>query len=191
MKLKTSYVLIAFAALAQGVMWVNVFKLLHPGVMAYIGGIPAGLAIVGLIARSANVLPGKNIGKQSKRAGWILLALLVGVEPVVLGVANYMAMTEKSWIVAGGASLVVTLALILGSVVDRSLVPVEKPATKRVKQEKKLIKPEPEPAKPAFICSCGRSFGSQAALNGHQSAHKPKGYAVEFTPITKGVNTQK
>ena len=44
---------------------------------------------------------------------------------------------------------------------------------------KKLVKPDesetklpPKPKKPAFTCACGRSFKTQAALNGHQSAHK-------------------
>jgi hypothetical protein len=132
---KFSYVLITLAALAQGVMWVNVFKLLHPGILAYIGGVPAGLAIVGLVARSATVLP-RVTSKRARTAGWMFLGLLVVTEPIVLGFANWQAIYPQfqslavSYVVSGGASLTISIALILGAIVDRSLVPVEKPVAK-------------------------------------------------------------
>ena len=179
MKLKISYILIFFAAIAQGVMWTNVFKMLHSDYWAYVGGIPAGIAIVGLTSRSATILP-RVASNRARNAGWTLLGLLVAVEPIVLGFANYSAMYPKSIVVAGGASFVITVALVLGAVVDRSLVPATKPATKPKKPKVKQV----EPAFPSFACDkCSFVGGSQAALNGHQSAHKPKAYAVEFTPI--------
>jgi len=176
-KLNTAYLLIGCAAIAQGVLWVNAFKMLHSDILAYVGGIPAGIAIVGLSARSANILPGVK-SKRARQWGWTLLVILMITEPFVLGAANYHAMGDKSYIVAYGASLVISVALVMGAIVERSLV--AKP-----KATKSKPKSEPKPEKPAFTCACGRSFGSQAALNGHQSAHKPKGYAVEFTPIEK------
>ncbi len=130
---KLIYYLLGFAALAQGVLWVNVFRLLHDGFLVYIGGIPAGLAIVGLVVYAANALP-RVQSKRAQMAGWIFLTLVVIVEPIVLGFANYPVImhTPITWlganVVAGGASLTITLALILGALVDRSLIPQESKA---------------------------------------------------------------
>jgi hypothetical protein len=134
---KLIYTLIAFAALAQGVMWVGVFSLIHPGVMSYIGGIPAGLAIVGLVTYSANALP-RVQSKRARDGGWVMLVLTMIAEPVVLGVVNWWFMPADfkslfvSYLVAGGASLVISLVLVMGAMVDRSLLPTEKPAAQPV-----------------------------------------------------------
>jgi hypothetical protein len=161
---KFSYVLITLAALAQGVMWVNVFKLLHPGILAYIGGVPAGLAIVGLVARSATVLP-RVTSKRARTAGWVFLGLLVVTEPIVLGFANWQAIYPRfqslavSYVVSGGASLTISIALILGAIVDRSLVPVEKPVEpKQKKQPAKTAEQIPQgttqATEPTKVYSC-------------------------------------
>lgn len=68
---------------------------------------------------------------------------------------------------------------------------------KAEREQKKLAKAKAEPAtsqpqpalaevKPAFVCSCGKSFATQPALNAHKRAHKQiAGYAVSFEPITQ------
>lgn len=136
-KFNPVWLFIACAAVAQGVMWVNLFSLIHSGILVYIGGIPAGLAIVGLIVYSANLLP-RVQSNRARRAWWIMLTLVMIAEPVVLGVVNWWFMpaafrlTLGSYIVAGGASLIVSFVLVLGALVDRSLLPAEKPAPKPV-----------------------------------------------------------
>jgi signal transduction histidine kinase len=58
----------------------------------------------------------------------------------------------------------------------------------QAKVEPATAEPQPatEPVKPAFVCSCGKSFGSQPALNAHKRSHKQVvGYAVSFEPVTK------
>jgi hypothetical protein len=134
-KFNPVWLFIACAAVAQGVVWVNLFSLIHSGILVYIGGIPAGLAIVGLIVYSSNLLP-RVQSNRARRAGWIMLTLVMIAEPVVLGVVNWWFMpaafrlTLGSYIVAGGASLIVSFVLVLGALVDRSLLPAEKPAPK-------------------------------------------------------------
>jgi hypothetical protein len=186
---KFSYILIALAAIAQGVIWINVFKLLLGGIWIYIGGIPAGIAIVGLTVKSANLLP-RVQSKRARETGWGLLFLLMVVEPLVLGNANYIEMSVKSYIIAYGASFAISLVLVLGALVDRSLVPAEKHIEPKVKQKKQTEKQEqkqPEQIASAFTCSvCNYPAISQKALNGHMKKHKPKAYAVHFEPITDG-----
>jgi hypothetical protein len=134
-KFNPVWLMIAFAALAQGVLWVNVFSLIHHGPLVYIGGIPAGLAIVGLVTYSANALP-RVQSARARRGGWIMLTLTMIAEPIVLGVVNWWFMPADfrlsfgSYIVAGGTSLVISLVLVMGALVDRSLLPTEKPAPK-------------------------------------------------------------
>jgi hypothetical protein len=205
-QVKLIYAFIAFAALAQGVLWINVFSLIHKGLLTYIGGIPAGVAIVGLVVYSANQLP-RVASKRARNVGWFVLVLVCIVEPVVLGFANYPVIMGVgignigAVVVAGGASLTISLALVLGALVDRSLVPAEKPnkpatsepkpAKKRKQAEVEQIQPaiiplEPAPSEPqpAFVCSCGFTAKSQPALNAHQRKHKQiAGYAVSFEPI--------
>lgn len=202
---KAIYFLLAFAALAQGVLWINVFSLLHHGPLAYIGGIPAGIAIVGLVVYAANSLP-RVQSKRARQVGWGVLVLLGIVEPTVLGFANYPIIMNVSVsqtggvIISGGASMTITLALVLGALVDRSLLPAEKqerPKVKRQKLTEKPVEPTPIQQEPALYCAvagCERNqanpkakpFGSQAALNAHQRKHKrPIGYAVSFEPITE------
>ncbi len=171
MKFKPIHGFILSAALAQGVMWVNVFSLIQKGLWAYIGGIPAGLAIVGLIMYSANALP-RVQSLRAQKWGWTLLVLVMVVEPIVLGVVNWWSMPGDfrlllvSYPVAGGASLVITLALVLGSLLDRSLLPADK--QKKAKPKAKVL------ATPAFACaSCTFVAKSQKALNAHQRVHKP------------------
>ena len=138
--IKFSYILIACLALSQGILWLNVFSLFHHGILVYLGGIPAGLGIVGIITRSANLLP-RVPSKRARNAGWAFLIILILIEPFVLGFANWPVVMNTSititgsYVVAGGTSLVVTLALVLGAIVDRSLIPVEK----QPKEEKSLI----------------------------------------------------
>jgi len=171
MKFKPIHGFILSAALAQGVMWVNVFSLIHSGLWSYIGGIPAGLAIVGLVVYAANSLP-RVQSSRARRGGWTLLVLVMVVEPIVLGVVNWWSMPDDfrvlpvSYPVAGGASLVITLALVLGSLLDRSLLPAEK--KKKAKPKAKVV------AVLAFSCaSCAFVAKSQKALNAHQRKHKP------------------
>lgn len=196
---KINYYMIACAALASGVLWINVFSLFHSGILAYIGGVPAGVAIVGLVVYAANSLP-RVQSKRARQVGWGVLVLLGIVEPTVLGFANYpvvmgTVITQTGgMVVSGGASLTITLALVLGSLVDRSLFPAEKQNEQEPKQKKqKKSKPEAETvaaavAPPAFQCAtCDYVAKSQKALNGHSRKHKEKiaGYAVSFEPITK------
>ena len=163
---KISYSLIAFAALAQGVMWINVFKMLHHDYWAYIGGIPSGIAVVGMVAFGANQLP--RVGsKRARHAGWVLLIIVMLVEPIVLGFANYIAMEPKSYVVAGGASLVVSLALVLGAIVERSLIPAQasfkKPQAKQERNKRTAKKPLKVPCE-----WCGKMItDSQNARNAH------------------------
>lgn len=168
-KFKPIHGFILSAALAQGVMWVNVFSLIHSGLWAYIGGIPAGLAIVGLVVYAANSLP-RVQSARARKSGWILLILVVIVEPIVLGVVNWWSMPGDfrelfvSYPVAGGASLVITLALVLGSLLDRSLLPAEKQA--KANPRARIV------AMPAFSCaSCAYVAKTQKALNAHQRKH--------------------
>ena len=131
-KINFAYVLIGCLAFGSAALWVNVFSLFHEGILSYVFGIPVGAGIVGTLARSANILP-RVQSKRARDAGWILLGAMVIVEPVVLAFANYPVImgykidTLGGWIIAGGASVVVTITLALGSVVDRSLVSVAKP----------------------------------------------------------------
>jgi len=171
MKFKSIHGFILAAALAQGVMWVNVFSLIHNGLWSYIGGIPAGLAIVGLVVYAANALP-RVQSLRARKGGWALLVLVMVVEPIVLGVVNWWSMPENfrmlpvSYPVAGGASLVITLALVLGSLLDRSLLPAEK--QKKARPKAKVV------AMPVFSCAnCVFIAKSQKALNAHQRKHKP------------------
>lgn len=159
-KLKFTHVLIGFAAIAQGVMWVNVFSLLHFGSLAYVAGFPAGISIVGIVTLGANRLPGTQ-SKRARRAGWIILPLLVIVETLVLGGANYAAFPNL--IIAYGTSFAITTALIFGAIVERSLIPAQRTASKP-KQEKRKPKP---PAK--VPCEwCGHLISdSQNARNAH------------------------
>ena len=170
MKFKPTHGFILAAALAQGVMWVNVFSLIHSGVWSYVGGIPAGLAIVGLVVYAANALP-RVQSERARKSGWALLVLVMAVEPIVLGIVNWWSMPDSfrvlpvSYPVAGGASLVITLALVLGSLVDRSLLPAEK--QKKAKPKAKVL------AAPAFSCaSCTYVAKTQKGLNAHQRKHK-------------------
>ncbi len=174
---KIIYVFILCAALAQGVMWVNVFSLIHHGLLVYVGGVPAGLAVVSLVVYSANSLP-RVQSKRARQGGWFLLFLVIVFEPVVLGVVNWWAMPTEfralpvSYVVAGGASLVISLVLVMGALVDRSLIPAEKPA----KAKRKPAKASYKSTQPAFVCKVAdcpaKPFGSQSALNAHQRKHK-------------------
>jgi hypothetical protein len=188
---KLIYFLIGCAAIASGTLWVSVFDLVHDGWLVYTGGIPAGVAIVGLVVYAANALP-RVQSKRARNAGWGVLILLAVVEPVVLGFANFPKIIHQEIsnlganVVAGGASLTITLALVLGALVDRSLIPAEKQELKQKKQRK--AEPQAEiVAPPAFQCAaCGFIAKSQKALNGHGRKHKQiTGYAVSFEPITK------
>jgi hypothetical protein len=198
-----AYIFVLLAALAQGVMWVNLFSLIHHGILVYVGGIPAGLAIVGIITRTANLLP-RVQSKRARNAGWFFLGLVICVEPIVLGVVNWWFMPHElqitfiSYIMAGGASLVISLVLVMGALVDRNLIPAEKPATsedkpakaskKAKKADEKPAEPETQPALPKFFCSVAGcagnpktpdgSFGSQSALNAHGRKHNEKPLAV-------------
>lgn len=68
-----------------------------------------------------------------------------------------------------------------------------KAARAEAKAAKLATKPavsEPQPAlaevKPAFVCSCGKQFATQPALNAHKRAHKQIiGYTVSMEPVTK------
>jgi hypothetical protein len=189
------YLLIALAAIAQGVMWTGVFALIHPGVLSYVGGIPAGLAIVGLVVYSANALP-RVQSKRARISGWIMLILVIMAEPVVLGVVNWWSMPadfralSASRVVAGGASLVISLVLVMSALVNRSLVKLDEPASKPHKPKAKPTVAEPEPAKASFVCKVAgcqaKPFGSQSALNAHQRKHKKiVGYVASFEPVTQ------
>jgi hypothetical protein len=185
------YFLITFAAISQGVMWVNLFSLFHHSALMYIGGIPAGLSIVGLIVYSANALP-RVQSQRARRGGWLMLTLVMIAEPVVLGIVNWWFMPADfktlfaSFIVAGGASLIISLVLVMGALVDRSLVPAPKQEPKQRKQKKAKLEAEPL-APPAFQCAtCGYIAKSQKALNGHHRKHKRiVGYVASFEPVTE------
>ena len=144
-KFNILYIPIVLAAIAQGVLWVNLFSLIHHGIMAYIGGIPAGLSIVTLVTYSANALP-RIQSKRARQGGWIMLVLVLIAEPIVLGVVNWWYMpaafqaTVGSYVVAGGASLVISLVLVLGALVDRSLVPAEKTSKLQDVDKKESVK---------------------------------------------------
>lgn len=176
-KNKFIYLFIFAAALAQGVMWINVFSLIQDGLWTYVGGVPAGLAIVGLVVFSANSLP-RVQSKRARQGGWILLVLVMVVEPVVLGVVNWWSMptdfrvSPVSYVVAGGISLVISLVLVMTALIDRSLIAAEKPTQPTTKPKKASYKP----AQPVFICPVAgctaKPFGSQSALNAHQRKHK-------------------
>jgi len=154
MKFKFSYVLIGFAALGLGAMWVNVFSLFHHGPMAYIAGIPTSLAIVSILSKSANLLP-RVQSKRARNAGWFFIGLVLVIEPIVLGMVNWWFMPVElqvsfiSYVIAGGSALVVSLVLVLGALVDRSLVAVEKPVVQvaatgeKLKQNKKKVVRQP------------------------------------------------
>jgi len=191
-KLNVMYLLILAVSVAQGVMWVNVFKLLHHGIWVYIGGIPAGVGIVGLVARGANLLP--RVGsKRARNAGWVVLVLVMVVEPVVIGIGNWYAMPENiqsqwsSYVLAGGASLAIALALVLGALAERSLIP----ATKPEKAGSKPAKPATKPATPRYTCDyCPLDFGSQQALNAHQRKHRFK-YNIDLSEVQDGRKIEK
>jgi hypothetical protein len=181
-KFNPIWLFIAFAAIAQGVMWVNLFSLIHDGILVYIGGIPAGLAIVGLIVYSANLLP-RVQSARARRGGWVMLVLTMIAEPIVLGVVNWWFMpadfrlTLGSYIVAGGASLIVSFVLVLGALVDRSLVPAEKsqatqkpaeqPAQIRSAKKKSAQKSLSEIPCRYAGAGCDRTFAKQNAANAH------------------------
>jgi hypothetical protein len=182
-RFKFSYILIAFAAIAQGVIWINVFKLLLGGIWIYIGGIPAGIAIVGLTVKSANLLP-RVQSKRARETGWGLLFLLMVVEPLVLGNANYIEMSVKSYIIAYGASFAISLVLVLGALVDRSLMPAEKPVSKPQSEDNKKGK-SAKRIKADYVCryagaGCSHKFGSQNAANAHARGCVYKPIAVDL-----------
>ena len=133
-----SYFLIGCAAIAQGVMWVNVFALLHFGAMAYVAGFPAGIAIVGIVTRGANLLP-RTQSKRARQAGAGVLFAIVVTETAVLGTANYVMFPNV--VIAYGVSFVITSALIFGALVERSLVPTKKKVAETIpKAERKKKK---------------------------------------------------
>lgn len=176
------YLLITFAAISQGVMWVNVFSLIHHSWLMYVGGIPAGLAIVGLVTYSANALP-RVQSKRARNGGWVMLVLVMLAEPVVLGVVNWWFMPIDfrslfaSYLVAGGTSLVISLVLVMGALVDRSLLPAEQPQrpqkpTERPAQVRSAKKKPAQRSLSDIPCryagaGCERSFESQNAANAH------------------------
>lgn len=189
---KAIYTLLALAALAQGVMWVNVFSLIHHGVLVYIGGIPAGLAIVGLVVYSANSLP-RVQSKRARNGGWVMLILSMMAEPVVLGVVNWWFMPADfkalfvSYLVAGGASLVISLVLVMGALVDRSLLPVERSQseTSKSQSETKAKGKSAKRIKAEFACrfagaGCSQKFASQNAANAHARGCVYKPIAVDL-----------
>ena len=140
-KLKFAYVLISFAAIGQGVLWINVFNVLHSGIMAFVGGLPIGIATVGIATRAANILP-RVQSKRARQAGWLFLFVFIAAETLVLGTANFMTMVSKSYVVAYGVSLVVTLVLVLGAIVDRSLIAVAKPSEPVAQPNETIAKPK-------------------------------------------------
>lgn len=163
MKLKPMHFLIVLAGWGQGWLWVTAFRQLHDGIDAYLAGIPTAIGIVGLVAFGANQLVSVK-SKRVRRWGWAVIILLVLAEMALLGTSNYMAMKTKNGIVAYGMSLVITLALVLGAMVERSLIPAKtrSSGTKRPAKTRS--------AKPSKVpCEwCGRPINhTQNARNAH------------------------
>lgn len=188
MKIKLIYILISAAAIAQGVLWVNVFSLLHDGLLVYFGGVPAGVGIVGLVAYSANALP-RVQSKRARQAGWIIMPLLIITEVIVLGFANYPKITHTpisnfgANVVSGGASLTITLALILGALVDRSLIPMPQKSSGAQRTVRRSAKKSEEvQAKSSALLSkyprtceyCDEQLKSPQAVGGHMKKHHPE-----------------
>lgn len=168
------------AALAQFVQFAHAGFILGGFVLSIVGG------LIGAVVSFSVAYTGSRVASvmAQKREKWVnagtLFVLLISPLAIIAPVHYSFSILENEywrWITAGAWVLAPDITILLdGLVTGKKLVASEdKPATKQKKAK----------VKPAFVCSCGRSFSSQAGLNGHQSVHKPKAYAVEFTPVER------
>ena len=163
------------AALAQFLQFAHAGYILMDDMGIIIGGVIGGVVSFS-VAYSGSQIASVTGQKREKWANMATLCLLF-LSPLAIAVPSYISFEViKSiplrWITAFTWALAPDLSILLtGLITGKKLVASEeskpKPATKR--------------KKPAFTCSCGRSFSSQAGLNGHQSAHKPKIIAYDVS----------
>jgi hypothetical protein len=144
---------------------------------------------------------------ETKAPAWIAyLGMGLYVAGTLVMVAMYEPMAAVFPVLSAVAFVEFVLrkdqqARLASRVTDRATAKaeIERAKAERAaeREQKKLAKTKVEPAtsqsqpalaepKPAFVCSCGKTFATQPALNAHKRAHKAvAGYAVSFEPITK------
>jgi len=182
-------------ARATGFIW---WLLLGRGLI--LGG-AAGLGM----AKVAHSLPRIKSPSIQRYALWSFIAFLIVapliVSPVVYSSMNLVLVGEITdwfrWVVSIAVGLFMDIVTISVALTSSNLeAEAAHPATASVPVPAK--KPAKEPAVAKFFCKVAGcpgnpktpdgSFGSQAALNAHGSAHKPAivGYEVSMTPVVKG-----
>ena len=173
------------AALAQFVQFAHAGFILGGWVVSVVGG------IIGAVVSFSVAYTGSRVASVTgqKREKWVnvgtLAVLMISPLAIIAPVHYSFGILENDvwrWITSAAWVLAPDITILLdGLITGKKLVASEpKLATKPKKAKVKQV----EPAFPSFACDkCSFVGGSQAALNGHQSAHKPKAYAVEFTPI--------
>lgn len=168
------------AALAQAIQIGHAGYILMGLTGVFVGG------VIGACVSFSVAYAGSQIASLTgqKRETWANVAMfgIMALSPLLVTAAAYISfyvieIPWMRWVTAASWALAPDGAVFLAGLVS---------GKKLIKQEPKLTKSEPKQKKPAFSCSeCGRAFKTQAAVNGHQSAHKPKAYAVEFKPVEK------
>jgi hypothetical protein len=160
-------------------------------------GAGAGLGVGAVVNLSMAVASSRvsDIAKSRKPLAYLSLIGLFCLSPVIICSSLGWSIANLSWSLSADLSILLTGAIAGGSLIAKDQPAKseagEKPTrTKRQKSADKPAEPATEPAlaevKPAFVCSCGKTFATQPALNAHKRAHKQvAGYAVSFEPITK------
>lgn len=145
----------------------------------------AGLGVGAVVSLSLAVASSRvsDIAQKRKGLAYLALAVLVCLSPATIALSFFMpssVFTAIAWAVD------VDIAIVLaGSIAGKSFIAGDQPAPSQTKPARKPKEVATEPEEPAFVCSCGKSFGSQSALNAHQRSHKEIiGYQASFEPIT-------
>lgn len=164
------------------------------GVILLLRGLVIGAAAGLGIAKISHALP-RIQSKNARRYTAIAFAAMLTVAVPIVASVTYSRMSPEMlalppWVrVAVSLSVALFVDALTAGVALSSgkLEADDKPAQSEPQSE---TKPPKAKDKPAFVCSCGYVAKSQAALSGHQLAHKPKkaevlGYEVALKPITK------
>lgn len=180
------------AALAQVVQFVHAGYILFEW-----AGAVSGLFLGALVSMSVAYATSQytDTAKDRKSPALFFMVPLLAFSPVIVGTAAYLKLPAGlPWwwaiIVAAAWGILPDFSVALdGFIAGKGMVKRDEAAPSEVKPAKSKPEPLPEIEKPAFVCSCGYVAKSQAALSGHQLAHKPKkadvvGYVASFEPVT-------
>jgi len=144
-------------------------------IFSFLRGSTMGTALsFGLMGVSHNAPRMK--AKQAQNLAYAALVALLIVSPVIIAPAVQAGIPSRiladplaRWLWAAAIAIAPDFVAVAIAVTSKGIAE-EKPAISEVKP----VKAEPKPAISYPCSACGRSFGTQAALNGHASKHKAK-----------------